>query len=135
MAASVWIAPRMALPFGEGISLPNPLTTYIITTNKNSYDLFWPIINACLPWTNYIKKRRSNYDARKGIKLHKEAIEQNGNWKGKKMLIKEIKRSLVQLLEAAHKAIKRDWELFQKWTVKHIIEELLAPVVSVFSYP
>ena len=35
MSASVWIAPRMALPFGEGISLPNPLTT--CTTQSNKY--------------------------------------------------------------------------------------------------
>lgn len=30
IAASVWMAPRMAPPFGDGISLPNPLTTCII---------------------------------------------------------------------------------------------------------
>jgi len=28
IAASVCIAPRIALPLGDGISLPNPLTTY-----------------------------------------------------------------------------------------------------------
>lgn len=33
IAASVWIAPRMALPLGDGISRPSPLTTLVIQSN------------------------------------------------------------------------------------------------------
>lgn len=33
IAASVWIAPQMALPFGDGISLPSPLTTCVVQIN------------------------------------------------------------------------------------------------------
>lgn len=44
IAASVCIAPRMAFPFGEGISLPSPLTTCIIQMTLQSIIM---LLNIC----------------------------------------------------------------------------------------